>query len=140
MADLCHSGAMTTTPDTTQAPAPPVPDANTKFLTLVGVGTVVALALLCIGGMLWNVFTDGPKPDGGGALTACREYVKDRLKAPSTARFSDLNLTGSGSRWTVVGAVSAENSFGGTIDMGFTCTVSGSGTNWSLVSLTGING
>lgn len=126
-----------TTPDTA---APAQVDPNKKFLALVGVGTAAALILLCIGGLLWNVFAGGPKPNGTGASTACREYVKDRLKAPSTAEFSGLSQSGSGSRWTVTGTVSAKNAFGGTVDMDFICTVTGSGSDWTLVSLTGLDG
>lgn len=129
-----------TAPDTEPAAAPAPADRSKAYLVLISAGLVVALALLCIGGVAWNAFTGGAEPNGSGASTACKEYVKGRLKAPSTARFSGLSLSGSDSRWTVTGTVSAKNSFGGTVDMDFTCTVTGGGSNWSLASLTGLNG
>lgn len=77
-------------------------------------------------------------PDGYDATQACRYFVKERLKAPSTAEFSGESQSGSAPRWTVSGSVDAENSFGAKIRMSYTCTVSLDGSDFVLESLTGL--
>lgn len=81
--------------------------------------------------------TSGP-PDGNDAALICRQMVEDRLKAPSTADFSDLRYSGEYPRWTVFGTVDAENSFGAKLRMNWTCVVKLDG-GWKLESLTGLN-
>ena len=52
----------------------------------------------------------------------CKEQVKDRLKAPSTAIFSKVEVRKTKSYWTVVGGiVESQNWFGGMKKMGFYC-------------------
>lgn len=55
------------------------------------------------------------------AQIACESRVKDALKSPSTADFSD-DVTGSGP-YTVTGTVDSENSFGAMLRSEFQCTV-----------------
>lgn len=52
----------------------------------------------------------------------CEDAVKNRLKAPSTAKFDNENASGSGT-WTVSGTVDSENSFGAMLRANFQCTV-----------------
>lgn len=87
--------------------------------------------------------------DGGddlqfGAFDVCREFVKDRLKAPGSASFrnyfdddGEVRVTGSGDGpYTVRSTVDSENSFGAKIRTGFTCTVEHTGDGrYRLVSL-----
>ena len=61
----------------------------------------------------------------GAALVACRRAVKDQLKNPSTAKFSDESFARSGSTTTVTGMVVAENSLGGKVTYSYSCDYSG---------------
>jgi hypothetical protein len=73
------------------------------------------------------------------AYIECKESVRARLKAPSTAdfagisevKFRELN-TG---RYEVGAWVDAQNSFGAKIRTLFMCTVSGSGSTWRVESV-----
>lgn len=65
---------------------------------------------------------DDPPTQKMGAQTACEDMVKDKLKSPSSAKFSDVTTTGVGP-WTVTGHVDADNSFGAAIRGTWTCTV-----------------
>lgn len=61
----------------------------------------------------------------GAALVACRRGVKDQLKNPSTAKFSDESFARSGSTTTVTGQVMADNALGGKITYAYSCDYSG---------------
>jgi hypothetical protein len=99
-----------------------------------------ALALVVVGSMLGP---DDPEPvdpevERFDAGRVCEDFVKDRLKAPSTAEF-ETSVTGFGPEYTVTGTVDAENSFGARLRNQFTCTVRGDGETWKLVSLEGLS-
>lgn len=55
------------------------------------------------------------------AIAQCEAAIKDRLKAPSTAKF-ESSATGDVT-WTVIGTVDAENSFGAMVRSSFQCSV-----------------
>ena len=109
--------------------APPAPAAavdpttSSSKSTLVWVGIVIAVIVV------WTVVAsfggdDGPDRGPGdrfGAEDVCKQAVKDRLKAPATAKFSSTKATLSGGSWTVTGAVDSENSFGALVRGNFTC-------------------
>lgn len=77
-------------------------------------------------------------PDEQDAYVACKDFVSGRLKAPSTAEFGDeFRFKGESPRWTVYGTVDAENSFGATLRMNWTCVVRLDG-GWQLELLTGL--
>ena len=76
---------------------------------------------------------------GEVAKTMCEEFVKDRLKAPTTAEFYDATATKGVSGWTVDGNVDSENSFGGMVKNRYRCKVTNThGDTWHLNSLTGL--
>lgn len=106
--------------------------------------------LLIVGSVVYACSRGGgsSSDSGGGrnegmAKVMCEKFIKDQLKAPSTADFSsifDTTISGSGDDYTVVGTVDAENSFGALLRSNYTCEVHDDGDDkWSLVSLTGIN-
>lgn len=76
-----------------------------------------------------------------GAFDVCKGFVKERLKAPSTAKFRDFyqddgevqvdrNTDGT---YTVTSTVDAQNSFGAKLRSTFTCTVHPTGKDtWLL--------
>jgi hypothetical protein len=79
-----------------------------------------------------------------GAFDVCTKFVKDRLKAPSTASFrnffeddGEVVVSGSGNGpYTVISSVDAENGFGANIRTNFVCEVRHTGGgNWRLVNL-----
>jgi hypothetical protein len=95
-------------------------------------GIVIGLALisaLCI----WRInrANDAPADQSYSATVACEGFVKDRLKAPSTAKFSAESATDNGDKtWTVTGSVDAQNSFGAALRSSFTCMLRDAGTTW----------
>lgn len=96
--------------------------------TIVGLAAVVALCALA-----------GRDDDpADGARAACRVLVEDRLRAPSSAEFSNLAHTGSGDRFTVTGVVDAQNAFGAMVRNTFTCEVRLDGDQWRLVRMGGL--
>lgn len=68
----------------------------------------------------------------------CKEFVKQRLKAPSTAKFQNTDHSGTGSTFTVTGTVDSNNSFGAQIRSPFTCVVHRTSSSWELRSLSGL--
>jgi hypothetical protein len=58
-----------------------------------------------------------------GAKNACQVAVDNELKAPSTARYTDMLASKDGPSWLVNGKVDAQNSFGAQIRSSFKCTV-----------------
>jgi hypothetical protein len=76
------------------------------------------------------------------AFDVCKQFVSDRLKAPSGATWRDPTgdkVTYSGSDdgpWSVAASVDSENSFGAKLRSTYICTVlHKSGDDWSLVHL-----
>jgi len=64
-----------------------------------------------------------PVYDRVSAYVYCQAAVKDLLKSPSTAKFSNSEAVGSGGTWTATGYVESENSFGAMIRADFQCSI-----------------
>ena len=66
-------------------------------------------------------------PDAFDAKYACKQYVEEALKSPSSADFpsySEMSATGSAyGPWTVISYVDAKNAFGVMLRNTFICTV-----------------
>lgn len=102
--------------------------------------TILALTAVALlgGGTLTACSSDPAEPDKYGAQDVCEQFVQKRLKAPSTADFSNTTTTNSGDQWTVEGDVDAENSFGAPIRNRYVCVVKPTdqtGANWELVDI-----
>lgn len=84
----------------------------------------IIVAVLVIGGLasMCGVGSDDGAGDEYGAKDACQQWVKDQLKSPSSADFSNVHVSGSGP-WTVEGDVDSENSFGAKLRAHWTCDV-----------------
>lgn len=74
----------------------------------------------------------------------CKEFVKDRLKAPSSAEFTFLDFSASklaDSQYVIRSYVDAQNAFGAKLRNNYTCVVKWNGSdhsdirNWELVSM-----
>lgn len=112
---------------------------------VVAIGLVLALTL---GG---GSGSDGDTPqqpahqaDNGGnegtARIMCKNFVKDRLKSPSTAHFSSTSSSGESPDFSVQGNVDSENGFGAKIRNDYRCLVHYAGNNkWTLTELNGLD-
>ena len=112
-----------------------------KVVGIIAVLFLIGLIVKGCGGDSSGSGGDGR--DEIGASIVCEDFVKDRLKAPSTADFpsySDYTITGSGDDYTVEGYVDAENGFGAMIRTDWTCTVRAVDEDgrFQLQSLTGL--
>lgn len=102
-------------------------------------GVFALLLVLLIGGCTIGMMSGGGKKDEPTDYDAkyyCQEFVKDKLKAPSTAKFSKQLASGSGSSWTSSGMVESQNSFGGMVSNRYSCTLThnASEQSWSGVA------
>lgn len=146
-----------------QAPAGQSSNSNTGTGCLVAIVIIVVLGLI---GALMGSGDDDDSPSGSGgggrssdepdvaepdveelhfgAFDVCKQFVTDRLKAPSTAKFrnyfeddGEVNVSGGPSEFTVISSVDSENGFGAMLRSEFVCTVTHvSGGNWRLVDVT----
>lgn len=85
----------------------------------------LALLVLVLVGAVSSMCDGGSGPDSSdayGAEAACEDWVRDKLKSPSTADFCNTEVTGS-NPWTITGEVDAENGFGAMIRASWVCDV-----------------
>lgn len=113
----------------TAASAHPQTNKTRSALSCVGLVIFLIIAVIVIGSTLLNS-GDNDKPghsSPAGAWVECKNQVKDRLKAPSTAKFPiplelDEVVTDLGDgHYRVIGYVDAENSFGAALRVTFSC-------------------
>lgn len=96
------------------------------LIFLAGIVLVVSMLYMCSGG---GAGDRDRVPSTSEMMTQarlqCRHAVKDKLKSPATADFSNETESGSGQTgtYTVTGSVDSENSFGATVRSDFTCNV-----------------
>ncbi|TSD68135.1 hypothetical protein [Aeromicrobium piscarium] len=96
---------------------------------------IVAIAVVALALVWWAFYEpnesasdDGRVGGPGGARLACENLVKDQLKAPGTADFSNVSaVNNGGASWTVTGEVDAENAFGASLRSSFRCSLRASG-------------
>lgn len=82
-----------------------------------------------------------PEDVAADAKRACTEqFIPTRLKAPATAKFTDVEISSDtssvGETYTVTGSVDSQNGFGALIRSKFTCIVHANGDRWVLNSAT----
>lgn len=110
-------------------------------MRFVVVGALAILLAGCAG--------KSPCEDEIGAFVMAQEFVKRDLKAPASAEFPYITAEGVSSRPTtangrcafnVVTYVDAQNSFGAKLRKTYMVTLAPDpdGSNWSLISMTGI--
>jgi hypothetical protein len=95
-----------------------------------------------------NSDSNGAKPESShsplNAYVMCKQFLKDRLKAPSTADFpfesyEDVTTSMGGGQYRVSSYVDSENSFGAKIRTRYSCEVEWTGgDNWRLLDLSTI--
>lgn len=115
------------------------PAGKTTKDAAIGCGLLLGLALL-IGACVTFLGGDSTKSSGAtdnGAIDVCHQAVEAQLKAPSTADFSGEKVIHTGTKYTVTGAVDAENGFGAKIRQTYLCSATFvSGNNWQPVTAT----
>lgn len=126
-------GPVAEKPATSSAPADQKPpSAGAKGC---GIGCLVIIAIAVIIGIASSIAANNPANKAERdrenapiyAEIACKDAVESRLKAPSTAKFVDVQSSGSGSTFKVVGSVDAENGFGAMVRSNFSCDVTVNG-------------
>jgi hypothetical protein len=98
-------------PAPTPSPALPPVSKSSKYTRVECLGLLLLAGACTAVGALNNGGAD-PDNDRYSARAGCQEFVERRLKAPSSADFSDWSEAGGAGRWTVTGTVDSENSFG----------------------------
>lgn len=91
--------------------------------------------------LLLAACSGGPAPEDQAA-DACQGFVSDRLKAPSTAEFTEVVAVrekGTANGWTALGVVDAENAFGAKIRSDFRCRMHTAGDRWVLEAVDGLD-
>lgn len=130
------ASAAATPPTPAQAPVaglPPMAPTPVKkkglgclgcFGIIVGVAIVLTVIFSIVGAMNAN---RPPSEDDvrASAQLNCEDIVKNSLKSPSTANFSNEEVTGTSGQYTVTGDVDSQNSFGATLRDHFVCDVTG---------------
>jgi hypothetical protein len=105
-------------------------------------GCLIIVGLVAVGCAAFTALgNENSGPTDVDAKIMCERFVKDRLKSPGSADFSEENdVTEAGGSWTVSGVVDSQNSFGALLRNQFSCTVKPrpDGKTWDLVSLTGL--
>lgn len=114
----------------------------------------IVVALVVFGSICGSDDEGGGSSDSGdekefAAFGICKDFVKDRLKSPSTATFrgffdqdGEVTVSGVGNGpYVVSSTVDSENSFGGKIRSSFVCTVTNtSGDKWRLDDMQFVDG
>lgn len=87
-------------------------------------GAVAVVLVLIVGGCVAVMNGGSDKTaDESDAQYMCQQFVKDKLKSPSSAKFSNQVASGAGSSWTSSGTVESQNSFGAMIQTRYSCTL-----------------
>jgi hypothetical protein len=98
------------------------------------------VGLLLLAAVLAGCGTADPK---SRATDACRQFVQDRLKAPSTAKFAGLAARKADPYYIVEGSVEAQNALGVPLKSSFSCTVEPQGKSaddkWKLLGIQGLD-
>lgn len=129
----------------------PVPSKkkNNNLLIFTIVVSLIACGCIAIVIFAWQSggSNNSTQVDGTEANIMCQQLVTDRLKAPSTAKFSDFtntqvyNIQGQPNTFRAIGYVDAQNSFGAMLRSNYTCDIrynSGEWAdirNWTLINL-----
>lgn len=134
-----------------QQPRPAAPEPPTKNPKHAAIGCITILALIVIVIAIAVAATDSGgdsdgKPLDHAAAVMCEDFVKQRLKSPSTAHFPGVTDTDYAKtttlsdtkpwKYQVTGVVDSQNGFGATVRSNYVCTVSTKDNKtWTLEDL-----
>lgn len=82
---------------------------------------VIAVAMGASSDSTTSTSPTGPTGPSDDLYKQCENAVKDELKAPSTAQFSNER----GNSFVITGSVDSENGFGAMLRSEFKCTITG---------------
>lgn len=99
----------------------------------------IGLAVLALLAWLLTIPLRGDDHSAGDAPRMCRDFVKQQLISPGSAKFSGEQVQHVGGEYTVTGSVDAQNAFGALLRRDYTCVLRDEGDSWRLVSLTGVS-
>lgn len=108
---------------------------------LVVVAAVALFAALFVMGSALQAKISPAPPNVGGRSEACamsQDFVRDRLKAPATAQFSDAcQATQAAGTWSVSASVDSENGFGAMIRSDYVAEMryNAAANTWTLTNL-----
>lgn len=122
-----------------QQQSPAGPQRVDPLLRGCGIGCLAVVVLAVVLAVAGYLAGRGDDDQSAYVKIACRDWVKERLKAPATAHFSAESVSQSGDTYTVTGAVDSENSFGAKIRNTYRCVATHDGESSRLVSLTGLD-
>lgn len=119
-----YSEPPATPPQATPAHAAAQPRPRSRLPWILG-GAAVAVVAALVAAILVVGGDDSASPQGIAKTACVDEYVPAKLKAPATAKFSDIAVDqeGSLSYYTVTGSVDAQNSFGALVRSKWSCYV-----------------
>lgn len=105
----------------------PVDAVMRSLYVLIGVALVFMFVAKCS----TDVSTQDRAPNEYNAQAQCKRWVEERLKAPSTAKFSNEQRTPTGvGSWTISGTVDSQNSFGAMVRNDWSCKIAADGDMW----------
>ena len=115
------------------------PESGYGFYGCLGSIILLFAVLMFMGDCGCGSTKDGPEHDETMAWVMTQQFIKDQLKAPSTAKFpwtaNAVTYLGDG-RYRVTAYVDSQDSFGAMIRMNFTATVKYRGDDyWVLEKL-----
>lgn len=110
-------------------PQPP-PAKRGKGCVLGCLGMVALVIVLAVSCSVMGGSNGDSSPSSYEAERQCQVWVRDQLRAPSTADFSQTTSTGGPSSWSVSGVVDAENGFGAMLRTSWTCDIRLDGDTW----------
>lgn len=118
--------------------------------TAINIGCAVALVLMIVVGGIVGVVLSANHPgytsirtvDRSDACSMSQDFVKDNLKAPTTAQFpmwteDNCKTSHNGDHWTVYSYVDSQNGFGAMIRSEYVAemTYSPGRDNWTLTNI-----
>lgn len=96
------------------------------FLGIAAAVVVLIVIIITAAGAINASHGPSEEDKQASAQVACEDVVKQNLKSPSTANFSNETTTGSDGKYTIEGDVDAQNSFGAMLRNHFVCDTDGS--------------
>ena len=107
-----------------------------RGMRLGGVALVVFVAGAVVLSHLGGGNAQAEGPTDAGAIDICHQAVEEQLKAPATAEFGDKTAVHGNERYTVTGYVDADNSFGATLRLDWSCHATWTSGQWLDVDAT----
>jgi hypothetical protein len=101
--------------------------------TFAVLGAVAALLLIINVGITRCRFSDTPPPDPSriGAKRACIDMVRDRLRAPATAVFTETAVSHWNGKYKVVGKVESQDAYGALLRTRWRCITRWTGDRYA---------